>query len=125
MYIFWRHSKVLLIHFTEVKSTVKLFQSFYCSSRQEFDDLCQQLHRVTVGDTRPVPLIEVHSERPAHFPPAQPYVPTLAASSAMAGKCLQAPVSLFEAFVWFVAICITCRIFIIEYQYIITVIVLL
>jgi len=67
-----------------------IMQGFYCSSREEFDDLCQQLDRVTVGSSRPAPLIEVHSRRPAHFPPAQPYEPTMATASGMAGKCLQA-----------------------------------
>jgi len=62
-------------------------QGFYCGSREEFDDLCQRLNRITVGDSRSLPLIEVHRHRPAHFPPVQPYVPTLAAASAVASKC--------------------------------------
>jgi len=71
-------------------------QGFYCSSQEEFDGLCHRLNRITVGDSKPVPLIEVHSQRPAHFPPAQPYMPSLAAASAMAGKYLQALVDLLK-----------------------------
>jgi len=63
-----------------------MVQGFYCGSRKEFDDLCQRLSRITVGDSRSLPLIEVHRMRPAHFPSAQPYVPTLAAACGMAGK---------------------------------------
>ena len=64
-----------------------MMQGFYCGSREEFDDLCQRLNRVTVGDSRSVPLIEVHNKRPAHFPPAQPYLMSSAAASGVAGKC--------------------------------------
>jgi len=71
-------------------------QGFYCGSQKEFDDLCQRLSRITVGDSRSLPLIEVHSRRPAHFPPAQPYMPTLAAASGMAGKyCKHLLISLY------------------------------
>jgi len=80
-------SDVLSLPLFAYRYTVNLvMQGFYCGSRQEFDDLCQQLSRITVGDSKALPLIEVHNRRPAHFPPAQPYVPTFAAASGMAGK---------------------------------------